>query len=250
MTAPHEAWLLQPGRVPYRPAWAAQQRLAAARAEGRIPDVLILLEHPHTFTLGRKGDPANILADEDTLRRLGVEVVAIDRGGDVTYHGPGQIVGYPILDLAPRGGDVHQYLRDLEEVNVRALARFGIDARPGLEPPYTGAWVGEDKIAAIGVKVRQGITQHGFALNVNTDLRYFELIVPCGIRDKGVTSMARVLGCPLDLQAVAAAVREAFADLFAVELRPVPWEEALAAAGDGPAVASGSEAGARTRAGG
>ncbi|MBX5476390.1 MAG: lipoyl(octanoyl) transferase LipB, partial [Clostridia bacterium] len=147
MTAERTAWLLQPGRVDYRPAWDAQQRLAAARAEGRIPDVLILLEHPHTFTLGRKADPANVLADDDTLRRLGIEVVSIDRGGDVTYHGPGQIVGYPILDLAPRGGDVHQYLRDLEEVQVRALARFGIAARPGLEPPYTGAWVGDDKIA-------------------------------------------------------------------------------------------------------
>ncbi|MBX5477197.1 MAG: lipoate-protein ligase B, partial [Clostridia bacterium] len=130
------------------------------------------------------------------------------------------------------------------EVQVRALARFGIAARPGLEPPYTGAWVGDDKIAAIGVKVRQGITQHGFALNVNTDLRFFDLIVPCGIRDKGVTSMARVLGRPLDMEAVAAAVRDAFAGVFGVKLEPVAWEDALAACGVTAARAGGAGGGA------
>lgn len=227
-------WLLEPGLVDYRPAWDAQRRLGAARAAGLIPDCLILLQHPHTFTLGRRGDPANILADDATLRRLGVEVVAIDRGGDVTYHGPGQWVGYPILDLSTRGSDVHRYLRDLEEVLVRALGALGVSARPGLEPPLTGAWVGDDKIAAIGVKVTQGVTQHGFALNVNTDLRFFELIVPCGIRNKGVTSIERVLGAPADMATVSAALQEAFATVFDLRLVPVDWERAIGACVEEP----------------
>ncbi|MBX6350598.1 MAG: lipoyl(octanoyl) transferase LipB [Clostridia bacterium] len=226
-------WLLTPGLVEYRSAWEAQRELAAARAAGLVPDCFILLQHPHTFTLGRRADPANVLADEETLTRLGIEVVAIDRGGDVTYHGPGQWVGYPILDITPRGGDVLRYLHDLEDVLVLALCEFGIEARPGRELALTGAWVGDDKIAAIGVKVRGGITQHGFALNVATDLRFFELIVPCGIRDKGVTSIEKVLGRPVPMDAAARALQRAFSQVFDARLEPVAWDEALARARGG-----------------
>ena len=186
------------GRVEYEAAVDLQKQLVEARRTGAIGDTLLLLEHPPVITLGVKtrGERTHIVASESALAAAGVTVFETGRGGDITYHGPGQLVGYPIFDLNPDRRDVHRYVRDLEEVLIRAATWFGIDARrvPGL----TGVWVGapgrEDKLAAIGVRISRWITSHGFALNVGTNLDHFNLIVPCGIADRGVTSLSRVLG--------------------------------------------------------
>jgi len=189
------------GLVPYAEALELQNRLVAQRRAGDIPDTLLLLEHPHVITLGTSAHRDNILIDDEQGRLLGIDVFETGRGGDVTYHGPGQLVGYPILDLKPDRCDLHRYVRDLEEVLIRALASFGIGA--GRKEGLTGVWVGDEKIAAIGVRVSSGwITSHGFALNVNTDLSFFGSIVPCGITQYGVTSMERVLGSPQDIGVV------------------------------------------------
>jgi lipoyl(octanoyl) transferase len=197
------------GRVPYAEGLELQQRLVALRRAGDIPDTLLLLEHPHVITLGTSASHDHVLIapGEDAL--LGIDVHQTGRGGDVTYHGPGQLVGYPILDLKPDRCDLHAYVRTLEQILIRALAEFGIGAerKTGL----TGAWVGDAKIAAIGVRVSSGwVTSHGFALNVHTDLAYFDAIVPCGIREYGVTSMERVLGSAPAMAAVMAAVVRAW----------------------------------------
>ena len=187
------------GVVRYAEALELQRALVEDRRSDRIPDTLLLLEHPHVLTLGvkRGADRDNIIASPERLAALNVTVSDAGRGGDVTYHGPGQIVGYPIIDLKPDRQDVHRYVRDLEEVLIRACGDFGVTARrlTGL----TGAWVnhrmrGHEKIAAIGVRIARWVTSHGFALNVNVDLEYFQLIVPCGIRDRGVTSLEAQLG--------------------------------------------------------
>lgn len=183
--------------VPYDRAAELQADLVRRRRAGEIPDQLLLLEHPHVITLGSASDANHVLLDEAERRLMGIELHESGRGGDVTYHGPGQLVGYPILDLKPDRQDLHRYIRDLEDVLIRALAGFDIpaDRIPGL----TGVWVDGEKIAAIGVRVSSGwITSHGFALNVATDLEFFGAIVPCGIRDHGVTSMERVLGRAVD----------------------------------------------------
>ena len=208
-------WAVRPGRVPYEAARRWQQELVAARAAGRMPDLLILLEHPPTYTLGRAANPGHILMDEGERRRRGVTVHAVERGGDVTYHGPGQLVGYPIVDLRTRGQDVHRFLRDLEEVLIRVLDDFGIQGQrvPGL----TGVWVGDEKVAAIGVAFRRWISYHGFALNVDPDLTFFHGIVPCGIADRGVTSMARLLGPEPPGTDVAARIVRRFSDVFGME---------------------------------
>lgn len=211
-------WLLCPGRMEYADAWDLQRRLAAARLEGRAPDTLVLLEHPHVYTLGRRADDAHVLVDAPALARLGVSLFRIDRGGDVTYHGPGQVVGYPILDLREHGADLHQYVRDLEEVVIRTLASFGIEG--GVVPGYPGVWVGSEKVAAIGVKVSRWISSHGFALNVDPDLSYFEHIVPCGLHGKGVTSIARLVGRPVGLGEALPLVERHFAAVFGCELAP------------------------------
>ena len=186
------------GRVAYADALALQRTLVEERQRGRADDVLLLLEHPHVLTLGVRGDGgrSHMLAAPDTLGARGVEVHEAGRGGGITYHGPGQIVGYPIVDLRPDRCDVHRYVRDLEEVLIRTAADYGVVAQrvDGL----TGVWVGRDKLAAIGVRIARWVTSHGFAFNVTTDLEYFDLIVPCGIADRGVTSLARVLGRPVD----------------------------------------------------
>jgi lipoate-protein ligase B len=179
------------GVVPYREAWAMQQELAVARRAGRIPDTVVLLQHPHTYTIGRSGTRDHVFLTENELAARGITCLEVDRGGDVTYHGPGQLVGYPILDLGPTP-DVGRYLRLLEGSLIDVLADFGIKA--DRLSGYTGVWIGNRKIAAIGVKVAQGVTTHGFALNVTTDLSYFSHILPCGIPDKGITSMAVELG--------------------------------------------------------
>lgn len=181
------------GLVPYEEALRVQRALVEERRAGRVPDLLLLLQHPAVLTLGVKGDGgrSHIVATPEHLAAHGIAVHETGRGGDVTFHGPGQIVGYPILDLTPDRCDVHRYVRDVEELLIRACAEYGVQATrvAGL----TGAWVGADKIAAIGVRISRWITSHGFAFNVSTNLDHFQLIVPCGISDRGVTSLERVL---------------------------------------------------------
>jgi lipoyl(octanoyl) transferase len=187
-----EAWLVHLGLIPYDEALDLQLAAVHARAEDRIPDTLLLLEHPAVITLGRGADPANVLASPEELARREIALRETGRGGDVTLHAPGQLVGYPIVDLRARGRDVHRYLRDLEELLIQALAGWGIPA--GRVPGLTGVWAGNDKVAAIGVGVKRWTTYHGFALNVSVDLTLFETIVPCGLTGRGVTSVARLLG--------------------------------------------------------
>lgn len=202
------------GTVPYADALALQQQLAADRRAGGVPDQLLLLQHPPVITLGVKtrGDRSHVLESPEQLEARGVEVVETGRGGDVTYHGPGQLVGYPILDLNPDRRDVHRYVRDLEEVLILAVRSFGVLA--GRAPGLTGVWVGDAKVAAIGVRIARWVTSHGFALNVETDLDHFRLIVPCGIADRGVTSLAQLLGAPPPMGQVEEAVVAAFAAVF------------------------------------
>ncbi len=190
-----------PGLTPYLPMWERQQELAAARARGEIGDVLLLLEHPHVFTNGRRGDRAHLLADEAELVRIGAVYLPVDRGGDITYHGPGQLVGYGIIHLEERRLGVREYVRGLERALIQTAAHFGVAA--SAVPGYTGVWVGNEKIVAIGVRVARGVAYHGFALNVDPDLSYFSRIVPCGIPDRGVTSLARLTGKALTVDAVA-----------------------------------------------
>jgi len=217
-------WL---GRIGYQEAWELQEQLAAKRLAGEIPDTLLLLEHPPTLTLGRGADPANIVAGAARLEALGVTVVETNRGGDVTYHGPGQLVGYPILNLneAPLVPDLHLYLRNLEQILINALGRLGITG--ARFPGYTGVWTGmegatPENIAAIGIRTSRWITQHGFALNVCTDLSHFELIVPCGIRNYGVTSIERVLCRPMSPVDVIDAVAGAFCGVLGLDAKELP----------------------------
>jgi lipoyl(octanoyl) transferase len=199
--------------VPYARGLELQERLVADRQAGRIPDQLLLLEHDPVFTLGRNARAANVLLPAEALRERGFEVFETGRGGDVTYHGPGQVVGYPILDLAPDRRDVHRYVRDLEEVMMRTCADYGLEASrlEGL----TGTWLGDEKIGAIGVRIARWVTSHGFAFNVGTDLSAFDLIVPCGIRERGVTSLERRLGHPVPLDEVMDRLAAHFAAVFA-----------------------------------
>jgi lipoyl(octanoyl) transferase len=202
------------GLVPYADALALQRALVEERRAGTVGDVLLLVEHPHVLTLGVRGDGgrAHILATADALAARGIDVHETGRGGDVTYHGPGQIVGYPIIDLKPDRCDVHRYVRDLEDVLIRTAAGYGVVAErvDGL----TGVWVGREKLAAIGVRIGRWITSHGFALNVTTDLDCFNLIVPCGIADRGVTSLARLLGRDLDRRDVEDRIVTNFCEVF------------------------------------
>jgi lipoyl(octanoyl) transferase len=210
--------VLQAGRMDYLAAWERQRTLAKQRSSGAIDDTLMLVEHPHTYTLGRAGKDGHLLISLAELERQGIALVESDRGGDITYHGPGQIVGYPILKLSQHGGDVLRYLRMLEETIIIALAGYGIAG--GRIAGLTGVWVGEEKITAIGVKLSaSGVTQHGFALNVTTDLRYFQQIIPCGIADKGVTSLERVLGAAPPQAEVERRVVAAFGEVFGAEMR-------------------------------
>ena len=202
------------GTVPYGDALALQRSLVEERKADRIPDTLLLLEHPPVITLGVRGDGgrANIVATTSRLAELGIEVAETGRGGDVTYHGPGQIVGYPIVDLRPDRCDVHRYVRDVEEVMIRVCAEWGVDA--GRIKGLTGAWVGAEKIAAIGVRISRWVTSHGFALNVSTTLEHFALIVPCGISDRGVTSLERAVGRAVPARDVENALIRRFCEVF------------------------------------
>jgi lipoyl(octanoyl) transferase len=202
------------GVVKYADALALQKQLVEERKADRIPDQLLLLQHPPVITLGVRSreDRSHVRASPEELERDGVELFETGRGGDVTFHGPGQLVGYPIIDLRPDRCDVHQYVRDVEEVLIRTAAAFGVNATrlPGL----TGAWVGDEKLAAIGVRIARWITSHGFAFNVTTNLEHFNLIVPCGISDKGVTSLQRLLGRPVPMDEVEDAAIDAMEAVF------------------------------------
>ncbi|MEC7847521.1 MAG: lipoyl(octanoyl) transferase LipB [Gemmatimonadota bacterium] len=201
------------GLVPYAEALALQSDLVGRRRAGDIPDQLLLLQHPHVITLGTASSRAHIVADQSRLQELGIDLVDVGRGGDVTYHGPGQLVGYPILDLKPDRKDVHRYLRDLESVLVHTLGEMGIQGEP--VPDLTGVWVDGRKIAAIGVRISSGwITSHGFALNVSNDLSFFETIVPCGIQDVSVTSVSQELGRPVGVPDILGIVSRAFSEVF------------------------------------
>jgi lipoyl(octanoyl) transferase len=206
------------GTLSYERGLELQRELVAGRKAGRLPDTLLLLEHPHVITLGVKLADArsHVVASAEQLTELGVEVHETGRGGDVTYHGPGQIVGYPIIDLKPDRCDVHQYVRDLEEVMIRTCRSLGIEARRF--EGFSGTWVdtprGPEKIGAIGVRISRWVTSHGFAFNVNTDLEYFRLIVPCGIADHGVTSLEALLGHAPDIKAVENLLIEHMAGVF------------------------------------
>ena len=208
--------------VPYGEALEIQKHLVELRKANEIPDQLLLLEHPPVITLGVKtrNDRSHVVASAETLDEEGVEVFESGRGGDVTYHGPGQIVGYPILDLKPDRCDVHRYVRDLEEVMIRVCADYGVVA--GRINGLTGTWVGADKIGAIGVRLSRWITSHGFAFNVSTDLDHFKLIVPCGISDRGVTSLERATGRRLTVAEVEGAVIRQFQEVFERFLIDVP----------------------------
>jgi lipoyl(octanoyl) transferase len=203
------------GRVEYGRALARQQELIAQRKQGLIADQLLLLEHPHVITLGRNGHLENLLASDEVLSRAGIAFYPTDRGGDVTYHGPGQLVGYPILDLREWKRDVGAYVRGVEQAIIETLADFGIEA--GRIEKLTGVWVSERKIAAIGVHISRWVTSHGFALNVSTDLSYFQYIVPCGLT-KPVTSMAQ-LGVRADLEEVSRILAGHFGRVFDCEMR-------------------------------
>jgi lipoyl(octanoyl) transferase len=202
------------GLVRYHDALTLQQQLVEDRKAGRIGDQLLLLEHPPVITLGvrSRNDRSHVLQTPESLAAQGIELFETGRGGDVTYHGPGQLVGYPIVDLKPDRCDVHRYVRDLEEVLIRSVAPFGIEA--GRIPGLTGIWVGAEKLAAIGVRISRWVTSHGFALNVSTDLDHFSLIVPCGIPDKGVTSMERLLGRKVRMEEVEDEVARQFLVCF------------------------------------
>ena len=202
------------GVVPYGEALDMQKALVEERRAGRVPNLLLLLQHPPVITLGVRGSSrSHVTASDTLLASRGIDVRDTGRGGDVTYHGPGQIVGYPILDLRPDRCDVHRYVRDLEEVMIRVCADYGIAA--ARISGMSGAWVGADKIGAIGVRISRWITSHGFAFNVNTKLDDFQLIVPCGITDRGVTSLEKLTGRPFAIEAVEERIIARFAEVFA-----------------------------------
>lgn len=232
-------WVADLGLVAYAPACELQQRLVGARKAGAIPDVLIFCEHPHVITLGRNGKREHLRVTDHLLAQKNVEFHETDRGGDITYHGPGQVVGYPILDLAEhrqgRGRDVRWYVQQLEEVVIRATADFGVNARRSdaghgawVEAPVSGG-APEEKLAAVGVHLSRWVTSHGFAYNVATDLRYFELIVPCGIAGKRATSLEKELGRAVGSEEVRARLAERFGEVFERTMISVTREELEAA---------------------
>lgn len=206
----------QLGRIGYAEGLELQRERVAQRKSGTIPDTLLLLEHPHVYTLGRNARREHLLASEDRLRVLGAQVFETNRGGDITYHGPGQLVGYPIFDLTEHRRDISWYMRSLEEVFVEVARDFGVAADRLAQAP--GVWVGNAKLVAVGVHVSRWVTSHGFAFNVNTDLRYFEGIVPCGLRDKDVTSLEKLLGRRVEMEMVVERVVEHFGKVFQFEM--------------------------------
>lgn len=211
------AQLCDLGLVPYADALALQRTLHAQRVAGAIPDTLLLLEHPPVITLGKAFHPEHLRYACEFYAQQGIELHPTDRGGDVTCHNPGQLVGYPIFDVAQHGRDLHKFLRDIEQAIIDALRAFGVEAHR--EAGYTGVWVGNAKIAAIGIKVTKWVSMHGFALNVNNDLRLFQTIVPCGIADRPVTSLQQVLGRAVPMEQVKHEIARAFEQVFKVTFR-------------------------------
>ena len=222
------------GVVPYEEARATQKRLEGARQAGEVPDVLLLLEHPPVYTKGRRSTPDELPMGEDWYRMQGIEVRETDRGGRVTYHGPGQLVAYPIVNLRPYGDDVHRFVRNLERVMIGALAAHGVEA--GLRDGLTGVWVGERKIGSIGVHVNRGVTTHGLAVNVNNDLQPFEWVVPCGIDHCQVTSLAKEHRAEQDLDAFVATIAERFGEVYE---RRIEWAHDLEALVPAPSTVGG-----------
>ncbi len=213
------------GRTEYKWCWDLQQKLLDLRASGAISDTLLFTEHSSVYTIGKAGDENHLLANDAELRERGIAVFNCDRGGDITYHGPGQIVGYPILDLQGYYLDLHRYLRDIEEVIIRTLSRFGVTGTRMHD--YTGVWVGDSKICAIGIKTSRWITMHGFAFNVATDLSFFDRIIPCGIFEKGVTSLQEVLGTTVNQNDVASILTKEFGVVFGVDVRETSLQAIL-----------------------
>ena len=201
--------------VDYKAAWDLQHKLFDQRRKGEINDTLLLLEHPNTYTLGKVANKNNLIGSEDFLKENNFSVYNIDRGGDITYHGPGQIVGYPIIDLSKWKKDTHLYLRNLEEVIINTCSDFGLFA--GRKKGLTGVWINDRKICAIGIKVSRWITMHGFAFNVNPDLSLFKGIIPCGIKDKEVTSLQKELNDNFDIQKIKDKIVDNFINLFNYE---------------------------------
>jgi lipoate-protein ligase B len=200
------------GLIEYSEAWKLQRRLHCQRVEGKIDDVILLLEHPPTITVGKSGILDNVLISREQLAQQGISLFFIDRGGDVTYHGPGQLTVYPILDLRQRGKDVHSYVKNLEEVILRTLKDFSIDGHR--DEYHPGVWVNEEEIAVIGLSLRRWVSMHGFALNINVDLKHFSFINPCGFSDRRATSMSKLLGRQVPMQEVINSLISHFYDVF------------------------------------
>lgn len=219
-----EAWLAELGTVEYGRAYDVMHDLAARRAAGEIPDTLILLEHPPVYTAGRRTDPTHLLLAEADIARAGAELHHVDRGGSVTFHGPGQLVGYPIVDLGP-APDVIGYLRNVEEVLIGTAADVGVEV--GRSDRFTGVWASDAKVGAIGVRVSRGVTLHGFALNCTTDLSWFGAIVPCGLEDRTVTSLSQLAGREITVDDIRPIVARRFEEVFDRRLSPAPLDDAL-----------------------
>jgi len=217
---------VQLGRMSYEDALELQGDIAEARRDNRIEDTLLLLEHPPVITIGRSGNSKNILASRETLEREGIRLYTVDRGGDVTYHGPGQLIGYPIINLANHGKDIHSYVYRIEE-SIAGLLKREYTVETEIVQGHVGVWYRTEKITAIGVTVRSWITTHGFALNVNPDMNHFAMIHPCGIRDKGVTSLSKILDRKVTVDEVAKKYPKYFGETFGVEMNEIALEELM-----------------------
>ena len=224
------AWLLEFSLEPYQRMWDLQRSLMHARQEDDIPDALMLLEHEPVITLGRRGKESHILATPEALKEAGISVYRVERGGDVTYHGPGQIVGYPILRLTSFGLGVADYIHLLEEVIIRTLSDLGLTGRR--RDKIIGVWLGNNKVAAFGARIERGVTYHGFALNVNPIMEHYEFIIPCGITDAGVTTIQREVAQPVNVSQTRKRIRHWFSEIFQVDFEPIPQERLIAFVGD------------------
>lgn len=205
-------WIIDLNFFPYKKTWELQKKLHSLRVNNKIPDVLLLVEHPHVFTLGKFGDKNNLLVSQSILEEKKIEVFKTERGGDITYHGPGQLVGYPIFHIQGAFGGIRHFVFQIEAALISALKDFNIEAYS--HPQYRGVWVNDEKIAAIGIAVKKWVSFHGFAFNVNTNLSYFDLIIPCGIRNKKITSLKKIQGKKVNMEDVKKSVIKGFSKVF------------------------------------